>query len=97
MSFCESYGPQDRQQTYRQCDLSRENYDNTFYRKTVWIPSEFAHVGRLISLKLDGEWVDDWIVDKVHTDPMTEVEIAPERRGMPTMMLSTTDRTKGWI
>jgi hypothetical protein len=47
---------------YTQCDLSRGNEHST-----AWIPSEFAVVGAMLRIRVDGSWLDGFEVRKTYS------------------------------
>jgi len=46
-----------KQETYQQCELRK---NNTVI--TTWILSKFAEKGKIVKLKVKGEWVEGWTV-----------------------------------
>ena len=45
---------------YRQCRMSRGNTVHT-----AWIPARYAKVNKVIRLKIDGVWIDGYVVEEV--------------------------------
>jgi len=61
-------------QIYRQCKLVKENtYD------IAWIPSQFAKVGKNLSLKINEEWQEGWKVVEVYSGSRTHDEMDLQR------------------
>jgi hypothetical protein len=57
-------------ETYTQCELVK---GNVFQH--AWIPTRFAVIGKVLRIKEDGEWEDDWIVKHVYKPKIiSEVE-----------------------
>lgn len=54
-----------KQNLYKQCRLQRGNTETV-----SWIPAESAIVGKVLSLKEHGVWVDDWEVKLASGDSM---------------------------
>lgn len=56
-------------ENYTQCKLEKQ-YDNTCraYSYVVWIPSKFAKIGKMLTVKQDDEsWSDGWKVVATYT------------------------------
>ena len=51
-----------KEQMYTQCRLERPQDDGTKLWDEVWIPTQFAVVGKRISLKKGDDWQDGWSV-----------------------------------
>lgn len=49
---------------YKQCVLVLP-FRNGHKRDVAWIPSQFAKVGRTLSIFQGGEWTDGWTVKEV--------------------------------
>lgn len=47
---------------YTQCRLEKDTPTGGVWKHTAWIPSEFAKVGRLLDIEMDGEWSEGWRV-----------------------------------
>lgn len=53
---------------YRQCELHRADDERT----TSWLPEKFAVMGKILRLRIVGEWSDGWRVVKVGEDRLAE-------------------------
>lgn len=70
---------------YRQCKIEQQKGNIT---KTIvsYIPEKYAIVGKMIKLKNDNAWTNDWVVktvgDRVHEDylPDSHTDIKAHRR-----------------
>jgi hypothetical protein len=45
---------------YRQVKMKKGNT-----QRTSWIPEQFAVVGKMLKIDMDGEWNEGWIVEHV--------------------------------
>lgn len=57
-------------QNYKQCLLT-----NNGYQDISWIPSQFAREGKILSIKIDNEWVNGWLVEEVYPSICTREDI----------------------
>ena len=53
-------------ETFTQCLLHRLQFDDTKLVHVAWIPSQFAVVGKMLDIKINGEWVDHCEVKEVY-------------------------------
>lgn len=50
---------------YRQCELRKFYKEEDFEHyaiRVAWIPEEFAKPGRIVKIKINGDWDDGWSV-----------------------------------
>ncbi len=55
---------------YQQCRLQRVTE-----LMTTWIPTRFAKKDKILKVKVNGEWVDGWLVDEVFKNKITRQEL----------------------
>jgi hypothetical protein len=46
----------------------------------VWIPKQFAVVGKTLSIRIDGEWSDGWLVLEVYKDIIRNISDSERQR-----------------
>lgn len=61
-------------QIYCQCKLVKDNSVDV-----AWIPSQFAKVGKNLSLKINEEWQDGWQVAEAYSATRTVDEMDAQR------------------
>lgn len=68
--------------TYRQVALHKVNEDWSVSVDTVWIPSQYAILGKYLERCIDGLWSNGWQVEEVYSFMKVENvrEIEQERR-----------------
>jgi len=67
------------QQLYRQCRMEKKTETGKLVH-TAWIPTQFAHVGKNISIKnSDDEWVGGWQVVEASSGTRTHDDMETQR------------------
>ncbi len=56
-----------QKQLFRQCQLQK----GTRFQ-TSWIPTQFAHAGKILELKKGDEWENGWVVNSASTIAIEE-------------------------
>ena len=50
---------------FKQCQMSKP-LGKSKAHQTAWIPEEFAHVGKVVKVHIQGDvWSDGWTIDSV--------------------------------
>jgi hypothetical protein len=63
------------EELFRQCELQKRGGDT----QVVWIPVTFAHVGKVVKVKMeDGTWSDGWKVTQTYSTRTRTEALAAE-------------------
>ena len=74
-----------------QCKLAKPITERATEIQVSWIPERYAVVNKVLSLKMDGKWADDWTVLEAYPEKHT-VEIVEARERDYLLQRKVSDR-----
>ena len=63
---------------YRQCELRRRADDGSEQVEVVWIPAQFSHRGKALTIQIDGAWQTGWKVAQTYSAATRDVLVLQE-------------------
>ena len=64
---------------YTQVELCRNPPEGGLLKYVVWIPSEFAKIGKYLDVQTDGEWSEGWRVTERYSTMESDAVEAKSR------------------
>lgn len=76
---------------YKQCRLERVE-ENSTISQVAWIPSKYAKIGGIVTIRNESdEWVDGWVVKSASDEELAEKDLPDSHQGIKGHRKSTGD------